>query len=250
MDDATRDPDAEAGIAPAALHGAGADALPPELLAGDEPGSLVDLVNRVLDRGVVVGGDVTLSVAGVDLVYLQLGALLTSVSTARRTLGRRGIGHGADGGEPPRRSSLAPGAEPRIGTGDAESTIEPTAERTAGGAEGPTPRERATHALLADTIAAELAHVSEGLPERIDIDPDAVQRDLARLVLVIVELLRRVVEHQAIRRMDDDDLTEAQVERMGSALQRLEEKLGEIKRVFGLADADLNIELGPLGKLL
>lgn len=248
MDDATRDPDANAGIAPASLHGAGADALPAELLTGDEPGSLVDLVNRVLDRGVVVGGDVTLSVAGVDLVYLQLGALLTSVSTARRALGRRGIGHGADGGEPSRRSP--PGAEPPVGTADAASTIEPTAERTIGGVEGPTPREPATHALLADTIAAELAHVSAGLPERIDIDPDAVQRDLARLVLVIVELLRRVVEHQAIRRMDDDDLTEAQVERMGSALQRLEEKLGEIKQVFGLADADLNIELGPLGKLL
>ena len=50
----------------------------------DEPRSLVDLVNRVLDRGVVISGDVTISVAGVDLVYLQLHALLTSVSTARR----------------------------------------------------------------------------------------------------------------------------------------------------------------------
>ena len=59
-----------------------------ELWEGEEPRSLVDLVNRVLDRGVVITGDVTLSVAGVDLVYLGLNAILTSVSTARRTLQR------------------------------------------------------------------------------------------------------------------------------------------------------------------
>ena len=57
--------------------------------ASGEAGSLADLVNRVLDRGVVITGDVTLSVAGVDLVYLGLNAVLTSVSTARRSLGRR-----------------------------------------------------------------------------------------------------------------------------------------------------------------
>lgn len=60
--------------------------------AGDEPRSLVELVNRVLDRGVVITGEVTISVAGVDLVYLGLNALLTSVSTARRTLGRNAGG--------------------------------------------------------------------------------------------------------------------------------------------------------------
>ncbi len=60
-----------------------------ELWAGEEePHSLVELVNRVLDRGVVITGDITISVAGVDLVYLGLSAVLTSVSTARRTLGR------------------------------------------------------------------------------------------------------------------------------------------------------------------
>lgn len=69
------------------------DALPApaddwELWEGEEPRSLVELVNRVLDRGVVITGDVTLSVAGVDLVYLGLNAILTSVSTARRTLQR------------------------------------------------------------------------------------------------------------------------------------------------------------------
>jgi hypothetical protein len=101
-----------------------------------------------------------------------------------------------------------------------------------------------------DALASELIELAESLPSRIDIDPEAVGRDLGRLVLTIVELLRRVVEHQAIRRMDDPDLSEDQVEKMGLALMKLEEKMGEIREVFGLAESELNIDLGPLGKLL
>lgn len=101
-----------------------------------------------------------------------------------------------------------------------------------------------------EALVTELLEVADSLPSRIDVDPDAVQRDLARLVLTLVELLRRVVEHQAVRRMEDGDLSDEQVERMGTALLRLEEKLAEIKRAFGLADEDLNIDLGPIGKLL
>lgn len=99
-------------------------------------------------------------------------------------------------------------------------------------------------------LIAELTELADRLPARIDVDPDAVGRDLARLVLTIVELLRRVVEHQAIRRMEDPDLSEEQIEKMGTALWRLEEKMGEIKEVFGLAGEELNVDLGPLGKVL
>jgi hypothetical protein len=99
-------------------------------------------------------------------------------------------------------------------------------------------------------LANELIELAESLPTRIDVDPDAVGRDLARLVLTLIELIRRVVEHQAVRRMDDPDLSEAQVEQMGIALLRLQEKMSEIREIFGLADSDLNIDLGPLGKLL
>ncbi len=101
-----------------------------------------------------------------------------------------------------------------------------------------------------DLPVAELARLAGGLPSKIDVDPETVQQDLARLVLTLVELLRRVVEHQAVRRMEDPDLTDEQVERMGTALQVLEDKMQEIKGVFGLAGEDLNIDLGPLGKLL
>ena len=99
-------------------------------------------------------------------------------------------------------------------------------------------------------LVAELAEIAEGLPRRIDIDPNGVERDLTRLVLTLVELLRQVVEHQAVQRMDDPDLTEEQIERMGTALWRLEQKMQEIKDVFGLADEELNIDLGPLGRVL
>jgi hypothetical protein len=101
-----------------------------------------------------------------------------------------------------------------------------------------------------EELVAGLTELAERLPAQIDIDPEAVSRDLARLVLTLIELLRRVVEHQAVRRMDDPDLSEEQVERMGLALWRLEEKMGEMKAVFGLAGEDLNIDLGPLGRLL
>jgi hypothetical protein len=99
-------------------------------------------------------------------------------------------------------------------------------------------------------LLAELTEIAQALPSSIDVDPDAVGRDLARLVLTLIELLRQVVEHQAVRRMDDPDLSEEQVERMGLALLRLEEKMEEIRDVFGLAPEDLNVDLGPLGKLL
>jgi hypothetical protein len=97
---------------------------------------------------------------------------------------------------------------------------------------------------------ADLARIAGALPSRIDVDPDAVQQDLARLVLTVVELLRRVVEHQALRRMDEGGLSDEQVENMGLALLRLEEKMEEIREVFGVAGDDLNVDLGPIGKLL
>jgi hypothetical protein len=99
-------------------------------------------------------------------------------------------------------------------------------------------------------LVAEIAKLAESLPSRIDVDPDLVGRDLAKLVLTLIELIRRVVEHQAVRRMDDPDLTDDQIERMGIALLRLEEKMAEMRGVFGLAAEELNVDLGPLGRLL
>jgi hypothetical protein len=97
---------------------------------------------------------------------------------------------------------------------------------------------------------AALAALARALPERINADPEKVEQGLARLVLTLIELLRRVLEHQAIRRMDGGSLSEEEVERLGLALLRLSERMNELKATFGLTDEDLNIDLGPLGRLV
>jgi CRISPR/Cas system-associated endonuclease Cas1 len=85
---------------------------------------------------------------------------------------------------------------------------------------------------------------------RIDADPESVERGLVQLVLTVVELLRQLMEKQAIRRVDAGDLSDEQIERLGRTLMLLEERMGELRDHFGLTVEDLNIDLGPLGRLL
>lgn len=85
---------------------------------------------------------------------------------------------------------------------------------------------------------------------RLDTDPDSVQRDLAALVLTVIELLRQLMERQAIRRVEQGDLSDAQVERIGATLLALEQRMAELREHFGLRPEDLNLDLGPLGPLL
>ena len=109
--------------------------------------------------------------------------------------------------------------------------------------------EVALEALARALPEVALEALARALPERINADPEKVEQGLARLVLTLIELLRGVLEHQAIRRMDGGTLTEEQVERLGLALMRLNERMEELKATFGLTDDDLNIDLGPLGRL-
>ncbi|MFL6055733.1 MAG: gas vesicle protein K [Actinoallomurus sp.] len=85
---------------------------------------------------------------------------------------------------------------------------------------------------------------------RIEADSETVQRDLAQLVLTVVELVRQLVERQCIRRVDQGDLSDEQVEEIGVTLMRLEEAMEELCERFGLSMSDLNLDLGPLGTLL
>ncbi|MBN8210294.1 gas vesicle protein K [Bacillus sp. NTK071] len=93
----------------------------------------------------------------------------------------------------------------------------------------------------------QLANQTSG---RINFDPDKAEQGLAQLVLTVVELLRQIVERHAMRRVEGGTLTDDQVENLGVALMNLEEKMEELKDVFGLDAEDLNIDLGPLGSLL
>jgi hypothetical protein len=82
-----------------------------------------------------------------------------------------------------------------------------------------------------------------------DARPEDVQRGLAQLVLTLVEVLRELMERQALRRMDSGSLDDEEVERLGATFLALRERMDELKDVFGLTDEDLNLDLGPLGKL-
>ena len=98
-------------------------------------------------------------------------------------------------------------------------------------------------------LETRLAEVARALPDRINADPERVEQGLARLVLTVIEVVRKVLEHQAVRRMDGGGLTAEEVERLGLTLLKLDERMQDLKGAFGLTDEDLQIDLGPLGRL-
>jgi len=101
-----------------------------------------------------------------------------------------------------------------------------------------------------EALKNELQQVRGTLPSRIDLNAEGVEQGLAQLVLTLVEFLRQLLERQAVRRMEGGSLSDEEVERVGLALMKLEEKVHQLANQFGLRPADLNINLGPLGDLL
>lgn len=85
---------------------------------------------------------------------------------------------------------------------------------------------------------------------RVNTNQDNVDQGLAKLVLTLVELLRRVMEHEALRRIDGGTLTEGEIEEMGETFLKLDNKMVEMREIFGLKEEDLNLDLGPLGNLM
>ena len=100
-----------------------------------------------------------------------------------------------------------------------------------------------------EVLKSELQQVRGALPSRIDVNTEGLEQGLAQLVLTLVEFLRQLLERQAVRRMEGGSLSDEEVERVGLALMKLEEKMEELKRVFGLSDEDLNLSLGPVRTL-
>ena len=88
------------------------------------------------------------------------------------------------------------------------------------------------------------------IPQRLETDAESVERDLFKLVLTIIELIRQLMEKQALRRVDEGDLTDEQIEGLGTGLMHLEQAMEDLKARYDLTTADLNIDLGPLGPLL
>ena len=145
-------------------------------------------------------------------------------------------------------------------SGTRETASEPRgARRKAAKKRAPRPRQKlvakagsltVTEVAEIEQLRHELEKVSGGSPLRWNADPDDVQRSVAQLVLTLVEFIRRLLERQAIRRMEGGSLTDQQVEDVGRALMQLEETVHDLASRFGLAPEDLNLDLGPVGKLM
>ncbi len=223
--------------------------MPPDPVALEERGriTLVETLDRVLHKGAVIAGDVTLSVADVDLIFVGLRVLVSSVETAR-TLGVTGE----------RRGAALPGGCGATQGGDGQPPVFPDRAQVPVALPAGTLREgsaimREAACMRDDSVTeshVEARPLPRAAPARMTVRPEQAEHGLARLVLTLIDLLRRLLEKQALRRVEGGSLSAEEVERMGLTFQRLEEKMGELKAQFGLSDQDLTLDLGPLGDLL
>jgi Gas vesicle protein K len=101
-----------------------------------------------------------------------------------------------------------------------------------------------------DLFATDRPRLDEALTRRVNADPEKLERGLAQLVLTIIELLRQLMERQALRRIDGGTLSEEEVERLGRTFMELDKRMEQLRTEFGLDEEDLNLNLGPLGNLL
>jgi len=101
-----------------------------------------------------------------------------------------------------------------------------------------------------DLFATDRPRLDDALTRRVNADPEKLERGLAQLVLTIVELLRQLMERQALRRIDGGGLSEEEVERLGRTFMELDKRMEQLRTEFGLDEEDLNLNLGPLGNLL
>lgn len=101
-----------------------------------------------------------------------------------------------------------------------------------------------------DEYTEVIENIENTVSSRINATPDNADHGLAQLVLTLIELIRKLVEKQAIRRVEGGSLSDDEIERLGETLMKLEMKMEELKEIFNLTDEDLNINLGPLGSLL
>jgi hypothetical protein len=215
--------------------------------------SVLEVADRLLERGTVVTGEATISVAGVDLIYLGLNVVLTAVANLERAGSADQLSSRAQRGIPvlggPEQSpvtGIPRGAvqwDPSIPTG---LGMTPEGELTSRG-EAPANTAAPGGPGIPDAQAQAVEAVPPG---SLDLDPERVEQGLAKLVLTLVELLRQLLERQGLRRMEGGTLTDEEVERMGLAFMRLEARVRDMSRQFGLDPDDLNLSLGPIGDLM
>ncbi len=203
--------------------------------------TLLELLDRLLDKGVMVKGEILLSVADIDLVYLNLGILLSSVKSIEQAASR------GDSGEAKRLPWQTPIQEEFLG--EAQQQVRREDGVTALRKEN-SQGESGQKELLAQALPAIDEGVDQLFGPKTNIDPKNVEKGLAKLVLTLVDLIRKLMEKQAIRRIEAGQLNFAEVEKMGDTFLLLDERMEQLKELFGLKDEELNLDLGPLGELL
>ncbi|MEI7935153.1 MAG: gas vesicle protein GvpJ [Verrucomicrobiota bacterium] len=195
--------------------------------------SLCEALDSVLNTGVVALGEVTLSVADVDLIYLGLQLVVTSVEGGREIAPMT----------PPSQLDRDPRGSQRLLPGE-EMPARPPASR---------PPIAALPLALADQASP---RPSDTLAEKTELIASAIadssrkKNGLGQLVLTLIKVLHELLKRQAIRRIEGGSLTPAQIERLGVTLMQQAEELERLRKDFGLPEEDLNLDLGPLGKLL
>ncbi len=212
-------------------------------IARNQHFTLLELLDRLLDKGVMVKGEILLSVAEIDLVYLNLGLLLSSVKTVEDAAKR------SDSGEVrlsswPASSQGEFAHEPQLEAEREDPVPRPLAQETDQRKSG---SEKVQASMLSSALDDGLNHFLE---PRATIDPKGVEKGVIKLVLTLVDLIRKLMEKQALRRIEAGQLNAEEIERVGNAFFLLDEKIEQLKETFGLKDEDLNLDLGPLGELL
>lgn len=169
--------------------------------------TLVDALDKVLEKGAVINGDLVIRVADVDLVFLGLRLILTSISKAEEVSGK--------------------------------SFSDPNKELTAEDME------------YIKRLQREIKKAEENIPKLIDLgSPKKTEQGLAKLVLTLVELIRRLMEKEAFRRVKKRSLSAAEIQKLGLSLKAVKKKIKEVQTIFGIEDEELNLDLGPLGNLM
>ena len=169
--------------------------------------TLVDALDKVIEKGVVINGDIVIRVADVDLVFLGLRLILTSISKAEEVSGK--------------------------------SFSDPDKELTAEDME------------YIGKLQREIKRAEENIPKLIDLgNPKKTEQGLAKLVLTLVELIRRLMEKEAFRRVKKGSLSSTEIQKLGLSLKAVKKKIKEVQTIFGIEDEELNLDLGPLGNLM
>ncbi len=196
--------------------------------------TLLELLDRLLDKGAMVKGEVLLSVADIDLVYLNLGLLLSSVKSVMAATDKEETRH-----------FFSPQGDAFVDSLDEPATRKDARPLTN------TSSQSYSEERAARPIPVAISYEPDPhLAPKTSIDPNNVEKGLARLVLTLIDLIRKLMEKQAIRRIDAGQLHADEIERVGDTFLRLDERMEQLKKTFDLHDEDLNLDLGPLGDLL